>query len=427
YVRSQNNLDNTTATKIANIITFIQHHTRWKDWTIPSKTTANNDVEILKVNANGDITGNAISDTNDSYTLQGSDGYWFTNTNYVNALTPDARNRIIRFLNVLYMASKRREISSNESTLKVFMAPEFYFRPEAAINNDSYQYYRGYTAPVYKAIKEVLRQTIKSMGLHHWLIIPGTIMWYMEKDTSKAGKTLAADTFFNSCIYIHNYPEIDTGWSGFSNNVVTAQTSHKLEKSRVSEIDGVPCNYWDIGNNASSVIPKYRDNKHLKKHIFPIDNVRTGIEICLEHAIGANNATTSRKVPLLAYINNGKPPLHLQLLTSGGMDILPDNTFNIRNLMTLRKGGVFFRNDGRNTEANTYINTNSYGYVYSGTWNVYFSDLHHSTITATVSINNDEYYELKAPTPPANHTFYERLPFNQQAVVIYDKEQIQKS
>ncbi|MEM9685982.1 MAG: hypothetical protein AAF934_03570, partial [Bacteroidota bacterium] len=135
YVRS-NDLTIPTAMKITNIITFIKYYMGWGKWTIPSKTTADNDVEILKVNANGDITS-SILNTNDAYTLQGSDGYFVTNTNYVDALTPDARNRIVRFLNVLYMASKRREISSNESTLKVFMAPEFYFRPEAAINNDS--------------------------------------------------------------------------------------------------------------------------------------------------------------------------------------------------------------------------------------------------------------------------------------------------
>lgn len=395
---------NSTTNEINAMITYLKYWTDWGDWTIPSAADQNNTaVGIVQVNSEN------------AYELKGSDSF-FTNTKYIDDLDSDAKNRVVRFLNVLYKASIDANVDKSITTLKVFMAPEFYFRPETpvttTVNGTDYDsaVYRAYTYDVYKAIKEVLQQTIKGMGLNHWLIIPGTIMWYMPAGTTANHKSVTANTYFNSCIYIYNY-----------SRVFNQQTSHKLEKAKASHIDGVPYNDWDYGANAPIALNKYSDDTKLNKHLFDISTLKTGLEICLEHKMYHSNdekygVLTKRIVKDVPSSYNGKYR-HLQLLTAGGMPI-NDNS------IALKEDGVFFRNDGLKQDS-IYFDT----YVYAAKYIIILDDGSLIDIVGDnneVSLNNDVAFKLRSPLPdpPGNLELLNGMSFDQQNIVIYPTQKI---
>lgn len=228
----------------------------WKngEWSIPSGSGTNGAENVtIRTNWRGKFEYNLVGRKNDT-------------DDYLNDLSADndAKNRVIRFLNIL----KRTQDTigqSNDATLKVFMAPEFYFRPEKIVGG-----YNAYSYKTYKAIKEVLRQTIyESFQLRHWLIVPGTIMWRLEKAERSDKRKISETTYFNSCVYIH--------LSGKGDKV-----SHVLEKAKASHIDGVP--FKLAGPYAApEILKKYYGRQKRNKHIFEINGIKAGIETCLEH------------------------------------------------------------------------------------------------------------------------------------------------
>ncbi|MEM9686876.1 MAG: hypothetical protein AAF934_08135, partial [Bacteroidota bacterium] len=387
--------------EIDTVITYLKYHVRWGDWTIPSVAPDGNNVQIADDEALPIFNAYTLTETPNSGNL---------NTLSLND-NIDAKNRVIRFLNVLYKATKDGNIDSRITTLKVFTAPEFYFRPEGPIAADNG--YHAYTYEVYKAIKDVLRKTITSMNLRHWLIVPGTIMWYMPSGSTSNNKTVNKNTYFNSTIVV---------WQGtYSDN------SHKskLEKSVASHIDGVPFHNWDRGGNAPKVLNKYINDSHLDKHMFTIDGVRTGLEICLEHAEGVSYGR--RKYGVIQYLvrgrqNNRRDLLHLQLLVSGGM-------FRDTSRTALLNNGLFFRNDGLiwqsiivgaspaeqryvdveiNTGLNGNINSNSFAPV---------------AIANNRKISlDDSTFKLKPPDRQANEILQPTLSFDQQKIMIFPSQ-----
>ena len=252
------------------------------EWTIPSGVVDDKGTYEVKI-----IT---IGDSN-AYTLTGDkkdkDDKYYVN-NLENDL--DAKNRVIRFLNVLVTAVNCDKIDRAAATLKVFMAPEFYFRPEEShtledldedLDEDSDEdsgkekkkKYYAYSYETYQAIKAVLRQTIeKSLKLKHWLIIPGTIMWKLdvEKDTKQKKRIINKNTYFNSCVYIHNSEG--------------KQTSHVQEKAAGSAEDGIPAlDRLATHRKKGELAAHYTRPAKIAKHLFEIDGLRVGLEICLEH------------------------------------------------------------------------------------------------------------------------------------------------
>lgn len=416
YLENPDNGSATTRQQGAALVTFLKYHIRWGDWTIPSTNSQGQNVAIITDPASGNpaytltntVAANANVDDNNT-----------TNLDILNANT-DAKNRVIRFLNVLYEASQQPVIDHNRTTLKVFTAPEFYFRPEAKVLNSSV--YRAYIYEVYKAIKQVLRGTIESMNLDHWLIIPGTIMWHMPVNTTVNNKDVAVDSYFNSCIYIYK--------------TLNHQTSHKIEKSIASHIDGVPYNDWDYGANAPKILPEYEDNYHLNKHLFTIDSIRTGLEICLEH--GRYKNLDGSRYGVLAGVyhdrrnDNFGQRYHLQLLISAGM------TTNF-NSIVLDKDKVFFRNDGLSSQSVTVGTGTEKRYVDARTNTTYpvtvSTDL--IALASTVfSLNGDIAFELQPPVNevlPVNdadrvggtqYLLSDSMSFTAQNIVIFPTQQI---
>jgi hypothetical protein len=233
---------------------------------------------------------------------------------------PDARVRIQRLIKAMGWAHRRVSVSDNTTTLKIFMVPEFYFRP----NNPEL----SYTYEQYKAIKNVLRITIGlNTDFDDWLVIPGTIVWRLTENTPKRIRRRPVTIHFNTAIYIKN----DVYGPGFN------QSTGTITKSTVASGDHIADD--ELNEPAHRHWPdKYgSDPGAVKKHFFTIDSINIGLEICVEH--------TLRR--LKKYAAPGKPDTDLHLLVSAGMQT--DLT-----AVAAKKDGYFLRNDGLLAEKDGY-------------------------------------------------------------------------
>jgi hypothetical protein len=220
----------------------------------------------------------------------------------------------------------------NRNTLKVFMAPEFYFRPTTADGSGG----PAYSYAEYREIKAALRELANEWGLtwsfRNWLIIPGTIMWVGTGAIGKRPPTVD-NIYFNTC------PYIKVGWS---------TQSHVLEKEQSSHIDGLP-----TVHHSGTPVPgakatdeawtMYQTVAKKKKHIIEHYGTECGVEICLEHYrsllkdILSDAVNWSVRRPLSVY--SDRKSISLQLLPAGGMGIQADK-------VAVKNNGYILRNDG---------------------------------------------------------------------------------
>lgn len=253
----------------------------------------------------------------------------------------DSLIRVQRFIRVLNLAYDKLQdvgtVGSDPHTLKIFMAPEFYFRPTSqpsTANEPAYSY------DEYRAIKDVLRRTIGGDArFEHWLVVPGTIMWkWTRKDPSNSKRPLpqgVEDVYFNTSLYIKG-------------GDLRRTSTHVIEKAEASRIDGLPTGRHGVppGPNApqkkatDEAWRRYLTPQKRRKHVFACDETNCGLEICLEHKLfgkygllkGLSNHMLSRP----EYPDWG---IQLQLLTAGGMPIEPAS-------VAVKKGGYIMRTDG---------------------------------------------------------------------------------
>lgn len=267
----------------------------------------------------------------------------------VDKLGADARTRIERMIGVLEQARQwviHPAQGDNGTTLKIFMLPEFYFRPD---NKE-----QSYTIDEFRAIKDVLYRTITAEGTNnhynHWLIICGTIMWRrsfknVEKDTQDTA-------YYNTCVYVKGR------WNRGK------VTKGVIEKTQASSIDGIPTGRHNGGfaiddskHSASEAFKMHYDLSYLKKHLFKIGTIDCGLEICLEHAMfSAKKLTPKKQLVKNDFVHNTasmacygvlkkllnevrNTNIKLQFLTAGGMPIEQTG-------VAANSNGFIMRNDG---------------------------------------------------------------------------------
>jgi hypothetical protein len=227
-------------------------------------------------------------------------------------LNIDSRARIRRLLNVMIDAHELIKDNDNDSILKIFMAPEFYFRPNST---DA-----AYSYDTYRAIKNCLRETIAADSrFNDWLVIPGTIIWKWDKTTGKRPPHGGTDVYMNSTLYIKH-----------------GVKSRVIEKTQSSGIDGKP-DETGIDRKYSDVVwgDYYKSEPKRKKHFFTIGTIGFGLEICLEHHL---------KILKDSLTIAGYPAgVAIQLLTAGGMP-------TERGSVVGKVDGYILRNDGFKTE-----------------------------------------------------------------------------
>jgi hypothetical protein len=228
----------------------------------------------------------------------------------------DARTRIERLVGLMIEAhTYLTRTGDDENTLKIFMAPEFYFRPK----NDKL----AYTYEQYQSIKKILRETILGDArFNNWLVIPGTVIWIWNDKHRKPDKR----------------PEVPTDMDVYMNTTIPIKKDFAktvIEKAEASGRDGIPPGSEKrYSNQVWSTY--YKSGAKLRKHFFTAGGISFGLEICKEHDLQILKKTLS----LTDYAAAG---VAIQLLTAGGMEM-------DRGSVVAKPGGFVLRNDGFNSE-----------------------------------------------------------------------------
>ena len=254
---------------------------------------------------------------------------------------PDALTRVQRFMLALQKA--KSEINTRypreQDVLKVFVAPEFFFRPK-----NTFQYYDSflhetvelnnmYTEEEFEAIKETLTHTIGGTATNKpyadWLVFAGTVVWRKEiTDTQNLSQNDDAGKRYqvsNTCIWIYG-GKVVLG--------TEAAASFEVHKAIASTIDGVP-SYSNVTLVRNQLVD-------LKKHFKTISGMRIGLEICLEHSEYQRNergGVLRRGLGSDKRLQRLGDGLHIQVLIAAGMPMKGPS-------LACREGGVFMRNDG---------------------------------------------------------------------------------
>eukprot|EP00933_Yihiella_yeosuensis_P070917 TRINITY_DN79078_c0_g1_i1.p1 TRINITY_DN79078_c0_g1~~TRINITY_DN79078_c0_g1_i1.p1 ORF type:complete len:548 (+),score=62.71 TRINITY_DN79078_c0_g1_i1:231-1874(+) len=229
----------------------------------------------------------------------------------------DARARVRLLQYMINVAYKSKEYSRDSSVLKVFMAPEFFFRgPYGAYNMNSLH---GCTnrnsratgicnAPIIAILTE-LSHFILHERFADWIFVMGTVVSY----TPPARRIGGRREYFNFA------PIMRGGKAGHMQH-------HIVAKSYVSGIDFLDCDGRDgkicVGNPKSMGISRYAVftaeqqvqlnqlgfNLRHDNHFYQ-DGIHFGLEVCLDHA----------QKQLAQGLRGGSVQVHL--VTSAGMKI----------------------------------------------------------------------------------------------------------
>jgi hypothetical protein len=226
-------------------------------------------------------------------------------------MSADSRIRLRRLAG-LVQAAKQKMPGDSPNTLKIFMAPEFYFRPNAGVHNT-------YTREESLNLIEQLRTLFQDPAYADWLIVPGSMAWNQPSDGAP-GNVI----FFNTTFAIKGGPE---------------GPFHYVHKREISGIDGLP---WESAAILDSgVRPLLTAWSEQKQNLFRLDQLQLGIEVCLDH-LDDDRFRVLKRVRYawrnrLPFSNSGAVDLHL--LTCCGMPVNP-------NSVAARKGGQILRVDG---------------------------------------------------------------------------------
>jgi hypothetical protein len=232
----------------------------------------------------------------------------------------DARVRLLRLAAVVDRAEKwlRTCLSDDGNTLKIFMVPEFYFRPA----RDPAQWHLASTYPTRDCaqILGCLRDMFKDAAFNDWLFVCGTVMWNTNDDSTQHLM------FFNTAVVARGGKNAEM-WT--------------IEKALPSKIDGLPLAIWNDPNGLyrapgyDSHLKQFMEGeKNRRRRLFRSDGIRFGLEVCLDHAPVPTSMVL--KQTLLKF-GGHQPQLHL--LTAGGMRIRPES-------VAARVNGFILRNDG---------------------------------------------------------------------------------
>ena len=316
----------------------------------------------------------------------------------------DIRKRCQIMRNAIAQATASTNIVQNANTLKIFMAPEFYFRGDGG----------AYPIELVSSIMEDIRKMISLKKYEHWIFVLGTALGYLEDSGTKE---------------IMNIALVQKGGS----QELDAQHTLIVYKEYISHIDFIkmfhPCSNpsctgyaicntchapynpsWHnplsrlvlVGNTRSLVSPVQGSRDVLSSKInstgkgrektqsglggqgiFTMGGVTFGLEVCLDHAKKRLRDSPPAR---------GDNEIQIQLIPSAGMSIVQD-------AVACKKRGLIFNVDGGGF-GHAFVNRNigDYGhpylekhppfpsYIYTSRinilnpvsdWNLYFQDPGH--------------------------------------------------
>lgn len=258
-------------------------------------------------------------------------------------LSADALRRLMRMIAVAEKAATSLDIDTARNTLKIFMAPEFYFRPELK-GATSF----SYTLAEKQLIEKALCSVFGAREYESWLFVFGTIVWHrtaasLVDEAPDLLKDVKDDPMLQG---LEDTPFLWNAALIMEGGTDRLFTSVKRHYSPADEIDDQyqavgaavaksPLNVLAHRNKA-----KLRDYlNNLKKEstgdpIFTVgDNLTLGLEICLEHE--------ERVLPVaFKKLQQKYPQIDLQLITACGMRVNESNLCITKSQFVIRVDGA---------------------------------------------------------------------------------------
>ncbi len=225
---------------------------------------------------------------------------------------PDLQARAQRLVNVLYWTAntfQQLEGMADSRTLKVFIAPEFYFRKASRAETDGISFLRdtsfgSYPEEARYALAEVLYAAVQGSSLFRdWVVVAGTVCSVLPMQEGDPRMNL-----LNTAIMLRG-PR-----AGLDSSVPYIL----MEKHYISHIDGPPQDWHANLDPSTTYSFQLNPDQNLDNLIF-WDQMAVGLEVCLDHAkqVVANAMNT-----LAQTLGPQAKALDLQLVTSCGMTIV---------------------------------------------------------------------------------------------------------
>lgn len=257
-------------------------------------------------------------------------------------LDHDATTRLMRLAAVVDLAEQQLQVllpADDANTLKIFVAPEFYFRPPSTLGLG--YAYNTYPAPVAKFIKKAFGEMFIDAAFKDWLIIGGTVLWNDQGLVNG-----------NTMIGVRGGPR--------NYSLIT------IEKREASTIDGV--NSLLTPSRVPGLKIEHNSCLTMIDHIVDIDNVKIGFEVCLDH-LDNPACRILRQVRSYSTLFGPHSEVDLHVLTAGGMKMS-------QNSIAANANGYFMRNDGFSDAPRSELRqVERYSYPNAGMPNPQFNNL----------------------------------------------------
>lgn len=240
---------------------------------------------------------------------------------------------------------------SDGEMLKIFMAPEFYFRG----SNGAYDFDDVNGLKGQKSLVDILRAEIDKADYKNWLFVLGTVIVAAKTVHSecsvascKAGLKFEVDQVTGkskaSCLGGASHVVVEKVQGATVDNValiVKEKFVHAVEKELISNKDfnARPGTDYEVTVRSEPLRPIADKNPNGFKDermggaIFMMDGITFGCEICLDHIASGAKSDAGR----LDHAGN----IQIQLLPSGGM--------SVKKFRTVRNG-VIFNVDGKSPQ-----------------------------------------------------------------------------
>ncbi|MFL6680724.1 MAG: hypothetical protein ACJ8IK_20460 [Burkholderiaceae bacterium] len=222
----------------------------------------------------------------------------------------DLQARAQRLVNVLYWTAttyKDADGMSDSQTLKVFIAPEFYFRKASDAEAVSGQFTRNtsfgsYPEDVRYQLAEALYDAIQTTPLFKdWVIVAGTVCSVLPEYADRLN-------LLNTAIMLRG-----------QRSAPDASVPYVLmEKHYISHIDGPPQD-WHANIDPTTVYSFTLNPDQELDNLIYWNRMMLGLEVCLDHS---RQVVRNAVNQLRATLGPNMQPLNLQLVTSCGMSIV---------------------------------------------------------------------------------------------------------
>ena len=257
--------------------------------------------------------------------------------------------------------ARNLEKDDDKETLKVFIAPEFFWRgPNGAYDAASILKNDEYHLDEFNAISEIceeLENLVKDKKYEHWLFVFGTIIAASRNDLTvddnflffnfapilqggPKGKRMLAPKEYVSSIDFLRPPSANQSPSSTKANVTSSSSSSTAVPWAFdvtdSDLSGKHHYDFDLWEELSEYLEIERGYELVRRNFFAVENVRFTLEICLDHAAGEAQRNFLKKG---GGVRHDIHPADVSLISSAGMQIIDKN-------LILKDGGVVYHQDG---------------------------------------------------------------------------------